>query len=123
MRKYILMLLTILLSINCYSRSNKQTKMQATYYGNNYKGVRRTANGEKFDYMAMTCAAPKRYKFGTRLKVTNLDNGKSVIVRVNDRGHKDLHGKIIDLTYGAFGKIASHKKGRLRNIKVEVLKK
>lgn len=92
----------------------------ATYYGNTYKTARRTANGERFNMNAMTCAAPSKYKFGTMLRVTNLANKKSVVVRVTDRGHLGNH--TIDLTYGAFGKIAKHRDGRVK-IKVEVLKK
>ena len=93
----------------------------ATYYGNTYKTVRHTANGDVFNKNAMTCATPKRFKFGTKLKVTNISNGKSVIVTVTDRGANDLHGNTIDLTHGAFGKIADHKTGRVK-IKVHVIK-
>jgi len=84
----------------------------ATYYGNTYKGVRHTANGDRFDMNAMTCAAPKKYKFGTYLRVENKANGKSVIVRVTDRG--GFGNRCIDLTYGAFAKIASHRTGKIR---------
>ena len=90
----------------------------ATYYGNTYKTVRHTANGDVFDKNAMTCAAPKHYKFGTMLKVTNVNNGKSVTVRVNDRG--GFGNKTIDLTHGAFGKIANHSSGRIK-VNVEVV--
>lgn len=91
----------------------------ATYYGNTYKTVRRTANGDVFNMNAMTCAAPKSYKFGTKLKITNLSNGKTVIVTVTDRG--GFGNRTIDLTYGAFGKIANHRSGRIK-ITVQVLK-
>ena len=84
----------------------------ATYYGNTYKGVRHTANGEKFNMRNMTCAAPKKYKFGTYLRVENKANGKSVVVRVTDRG--GFGNRCIDLTYGAFGKIAAHRTGRIK---------
>ncbi len=90
----------------------------ATYYGNTYKTARRNANGEPFNKNAMTCAAPTKFAFGTRLKVTNIANGKSVVVKVCDRC---VGSSIIDLTYGAFGKIASYRDGRVR-VKVEVLK-
>ena len=56
----------------------------ASYYGPGFHG-RRTANGERFDMHAMT-AAHRTLPFGTLIKVTNLSNGKSTIVRVNDRG-------------------------------------
>lgn len=90
----------------------------ATYYGNHYKTVRHTANGDVFNKNAMTCAAPKHYKFGTMLKVTNVNNGKSVTVRVNDRG--GFGNNTIDLTHGAFGQIANHSSGRIK-VNVEVV--
>lgn len=90
----------------------------ATYYGNRYKTVRHTANGDVFNKNAMTCAAPKHYKFGTMLKVTNVNNGKSITVRVNDRG--GFGNKTIDLTHGAFGKIANHSSGRIK-VNVEIV--
>ena len=93
----------------------------ATYYGNTYKTVRHTANGDVFNKNAMTCATPKRFKFGTKLRITNVKNGKSIIVTVTDRGANDLHGNTIDLTHGAFAKIATHKEGRVK-VKVEVVK-
>jgi rare lipoprotein A len=84
----------------------------ATYYGNTYKGVRYTANGDRFNMNAMTCAAPKKYKFGTWLKVENVKNGKSVVVKVTDRGA--FGNSNIDLAYGAFGKISDHRSGRIK---------
>jgi len=54
------------------------------WYGNKFAG-RRTASGERFDPNALTMAH-KTLPFGTRVKVTNLDNERSVVVRVNDRG-------------------------------------
>jgi rare lipoprotein A len=80
-----------------------------------------TANGERFNENALTCASMD-YKFNTLLKVTNLENGKSVICRVNDRGNfKKKYGRIIDLSKGAFAKIANLKQG-LISVKVEVVK-
>jgi rare lipoprotein A len=58
-----------------------------------------TANGEAFRPMGYT-AAHRKLKFGTWLRVTNLDNGKSVVVRVNDRGPY-IDGRSIDLSLGA----------------------
>lgn len=123
--KKLAILLTILLTTFCTIQSNtkvlprtKQTTVQhhgrftATYYGNRYKTTRLTANGDVFDKNAMTCAAPKHYAFGTRLRVTNVENGKSVVVRVNDRG--GFGNNVIDLTHGAFGKIADHSSGRIK---------
>jgi rare lipoprotein A len=74
----------------------------ASFYGAELHG-RRTASGERFDRHAMT-AAHRRYPFGTRLLVTNLANGRSVAVRVNDRG-PFTGGRIIDLSQAAAGRI------------------
>jgi rare lipoprotein A len=73
----------------------------------------RTANGEIFDDTKMTCAS-WHYPFGTRLKITNPDNGKSVICIVNDRGPAKRLNRLIDLSKGAFRKIANTKKGLIR---------
>jgi rare lipoprotein A len=64
-----------------------------------YKSGKRTANGEHFNPMDLT-AAHRSLPFGTRVLVTNLKTGKSVIVRINDRG-PFVHGRIIDLSLGA----------------------
>jgi rare lipoprotein A len=64
-----------------------------------YKHGKRTANGESFDPHGMT-AAHRTFPFGTRVLVTNLKNGKSVIVRINDRG-PFTKGRVIDLSLGA----------------------
>jgi len=81
-----------------------------------------TANQERFHENAFTCAMRRR-DFGKMYRVTNLDNGKSVVVRHNDFGPaKKLHdkGRIIDLSKGAFAQIADLKKGVVR-VKVEAL--
>ncbi len=64
-----------------------------------YKSGKRTANGERFNPMGYT-AAHRTLAFGTRVLVTNLRNGKSVIVRINDRG-PFMRGRVIDLSLGA----------------------
>jgi rare lipoprotein A len=81
----------------------------ATFYGlgDGFHG-QITANGERFDAYRWTAAHPY-LPMGTRIRVTNQDNGKQVIVRVNDRGpysHADL-----DLSYAAFAHIESSKRG------------
>jgi rare lipoprotein A len=70
----------------------------ASYYGPRFHG-RRTANGEPFDMNRLT-AAHRALSFGTIVEVTNLANGRSVRVRVNDRGPY-VPGRILDLSYGA----------------------
>ena len=64
-----------------------------------YKTGRRTANGERFLPLGLTCAH-RRLPFGTKLKVTNLKNHRTVIVRVNDRG-PFIRGRVLDLSLGA----------------------
>ena len=73
-----------------------ELKGKATYYGNNYKTKRRTANGEYFDKNAYT-AAHKTLPFGTVVKVTNTNNGKYVYVTITDRG-PFANGRVIDVT-------------------------
>ncbi|MBT8422594.1 MAG: septal ring lytic transglycosylase RlpA family protein, partial [Gammaproteobacteria bacterium] len=70
----------------------------ASWYGKKFHG-RQTSNGERYDMYRMT-AAHKTLPLPTNVKVTNLDNGRSVIVRVNDRG-PFVKGRIIDMSYAA----------------------
>lgn len=92
----------------------------ASFYGLNdgFHG-RQTANGEIFNTYKMT-AAHKTLPFGSKVKVTDKDSGRSVIVRINDRGPY-VHGRIIDLSYAAAKKLGMVKKGVAR-VKIEVLK-
>ena len=80
----------------------------ASYYGKKFHG-RRTANGERFDMRAMT-AAHKTLPFGTKVRVTNPSNGRSVIVRINDRGPY-AHGRTIDLSRAAAEEIGIISRG------------
>ncbi len=95
----------------------------ASWYGFSSPGInRKTANMEIFDQEDMTCAM-WRVPFNTILKVTNWEGGRSVYVRVNDRGPaKRLvkEGRIIDLTKGAFQRIADLRKGLIR-VRVEII--
>jgi rare lipoprotein A len=74
-----------------------------------YKSGHLTANGEHYNPMGLTCAH-RRLAFGTKLKVTNLGTGKSVIVRVNDRG-PFIRGRILDLSLGAARVIGLNRSG------------
>ena len=80
----------------------------ASYYADKYHG-RKTSNGETFNMYDMT-AAHKTLPFNTKVKVTNLSNGKSVVVRINDRG-PFVKGREIDLSKGAAVKIGMIKSG------------
>jgi rare lipoprotein A len=70
----------------------------ASWYGKHHQG-KTTASGERYDRFAMTAAHPT-LPFGTRLRVTNLENRRSVIVRVNDRG-PFADGRVVDLSLAA----------------------
>lgn len=77
-----------------------------------YKMGKITANGERFNPGGLT-AAHRTLPFGTRVLVTNLRNGRKVLVRINDRG-PFVKGRIIDLAYGAARKIGLHHSGVTR---------
>jgi rare lipoprotein A len=89
----------------------------ASYYANDFHG-KLTSNGEVFDMNSLT-AAHRTFPFGTKIRVTNLENGQSVVVRVNDRG-PFKEGRIIDLALGAAKEINLVKTGTAR-VRLEVL--
>ena len=82
----------------------------ASHYGvgDGYNG-QIAANGEVYNAYGLS-AAHRYLPFGTKLRVTNQDNGRSVIVKINDRGPY-VSGRSLDLSYGAFSKIASPGQG------------
>lgn len=90
----------------------------ASWYGSKFHG-HLTSNGETYNMFAMT-AAHKTLPLPSYVKVTNLDNGQSAIVRVNDRGpfHRD---RIIDLSYSAASKIGMLQQGTAR-VQLELIK-
>jgi rare lipoprotein A len=86
---------TILLSSGIVTAGDYNRIGEASWYGKRYHG-RTTANGERFDMNALT-AAHRRLPFGTLVRVTNLSNKRSLVVRINDRGPY-AGGRIIDLS-------------------------
>ncbi len=74
-----------------------------------YKHGSRTANGERFNPMGLT-AAHRSLPFGTRVKVTNMKTGKSVVVRINDRG-PFIKNRVIDLSLGAAKVVGLNRSG------------
>lgn len=82
-----------------------------SWYGPGFNG-KRTASGEVYDMNADTCAH-KKYPFGTRLRIVNPKNGRSVVVTVNDRG-PFVRGRDVDLSRGAAVKLDVVKKGTAR---------
>jgi rare lipoprotein A len=98
------------------SRSGKYEAVGvASWYGREYHG-RRTASGEKFNMNALTAAHPY-LPFGTRVQITNLDNGKRCVVKINDRfpAHK---GRIIDVSRKTARKLGFEQQG-LAHVKLE----
>ncbi|WP_236661110.1 septal ring lytic transglycosylase RlpA family protein [Aeromonas jandaei] len=89
----------------------------ASYYADRYHG-KKTASGELYRNN-LNSAAHMELPFGSMVRVTNLANGKSVVVKVNDRG-AFKSGRIIDLSKSAFGSIANIREGVIK-VKVEVL--
>lgn len=90
---------------------------KASYYGKQFHG-RKTASGERFNMHKLT-AAHRKLALGTVVKVTNLDNGKSVVVVINDRGPY-IKGRDIDLSKGAAKRIGMVHKGVVK-VKIEKL--
>lgn len=97
MRKYFIILI-LLITFGCRLSLLAQERGVASYYSNRMHG-RRMSNGEKYHRDSMTCAHAK-YALGTLLKVTNVKNGKSVVVRVTDRCVRHAR-RIIDLSMAA----------------------
>jgi rare lipoprotein A len=89
----------------------------ASYYADDFHG-KLTSNGETFDMNSLT-AAHRTFPFGTKIRVTNLENAKTVIVRVNDRG-PFKEGRMIDLSRGAAISIDLIRTGTAR-VRLEVL--
>lgn len=89
----------------------------ASYYAKTLDGWR-TANGERYDSQALT-AAHRTLPFGSQVRVTNLDNGRSVVVRINDRG-PHVENRVIDLSYAAARKLQFLHEGTAR-VSLEVL--
>lgn len=84
----------------------------ASYYGQELAG-NRTANGERFNPDELT-AAHRTLAFGSRVRVTNMSNGESVVVRINDRGPFGGHKRVIDVSHAAAKEIGLHRSGTAR---------
>jgi rare lipoprotein A len=91
---------------------------QASFYADRHQN-QKTANGELYRHNLKT-AAHKTLPFGSVVRVTNVQNNKSVIVRINDRG-PFVRGRIIDLSRSAFSEIGDTSAGLLR-VKIEVIR-
>jgi rare lipoprotein A len=93
---------------------------KASWYGTRCNGGSRTASGERLSNGAAT-AAHKTLPMGTSVRVTNLTNGKSEVVRINDRGPY-TKGRVIDVTEGVAQRLGFYSRG-IASVKVEVLKR
>ena len=94
----------------------------ASFYSKNLEGTK-TSTDEIFKHNKLTCAS-NRFKLNTWLRITNISNNKSIIVRVNDRMHPrmDAKGRIVDLSYLGAKKLNFIAKG-VTKVKVEIVKK
>lgn len=104
--------------VHANSKKRALSEGTASFYSKQFHG-RKTANGETFNMNQLTAAHPS-LPFGTWVKVTNLSNGKDVVVRINDRGPY-VKGRIIDLSAGAANKLGILKTG-ITQVKVEPVK-
>jgi len=115
----------LLLLANCTSNAPQNNSAwigyresgEASFYAMKYQ-FRSTASGERLNQLAKT-AAHRQLPFGTRVRVTNIRNGESVVVKINDRG-PFVEGRIIDLTRSAFASIGDTRSG-LIDVEIEVL--
>jgi rare lipoprotein A len=105
-------------------RSTKQIKNQpyevgtASWYGEYFQG-KETASGEPFDMQALTAAHPT-LPLGSFVRVTNLRNGRAVVVRVNDRGPV-VEGRIIDVSYNTARVLGFEERG-LQKVRLDVVR-
>ena len=135
MKKILLLTITTIFLASCssavrftnsnsdkYSDTNAEVQNvmygKASFYGSEFEG-RSTANGETFSNRMFT-AAHKSLPFGTMVKVTNISNNKSVLVKINDRG-PFVAGRVIDLSRIAAEEIDMIKAGVI-DVKLEILK-
>lgn len=117
MKKYFIALFLVFVSFQSFAQEKFVQEGLASFYADRFEG-RTTASGEKFAQDKFT-AAHLSLPFGTRVKVTNLENQKHVEVKINDRG-PFIHGRIIDLSKVAAEELQIFEKGIVK-VKIEVL--
>ncbi|WP_333662560.1 septal ring lytic transglycosylase RlpA family protein [Chishuiella changwenlii] len=98
-------------------KASKKISGIVSWYADKFHG-KKTSSGELYDKEGLT-AAHKTLPFGTKVKVTNTRNGKSVIVKVNDRG-PHTKSRLMDLSRAAFSSIGSTSSGTL-NVEMEII--
>lgn len=102
MKKFLLLFLCVLVGFAISNAAQRKQRGKASYYSKRAHGAR-TSNGERYHKDSLTCAH-RTYPFGTILYVKNPRNGKTVAVKVTDRGPFG-RGRIIDLSYAAAKKL------------------
>ena len=127
-RPFLLIALSLLVLTIISSCSTVQYKADPKLIGYTEHGIasfyamkfqfRKTSSGDRFNQLALT-AAHRSLPFGTKIRVTNLKNNRSVTVKINDRG-PFIEGRIIDLTRYAFSKIGDTEQGLIK-VKIEVI--
>ena len=118
MKKYTLLLLFFSIAARLFAQNYYKTNVEASYYAEKFNG-RQTANGEIFNMNDLT-AAHKTLPFGTIVRVTNLETGKSVTVRINDRG-PNVEGREIDVSKAAAIELGMLGSG-LAKVNIEIIK-
>lgn len=114
-KKHILLTISLLCVQLAWAQ---QDKGFATFYANRFEG-KKTASGEVYLHQNHTCAH-RSFAFGTQLKVTRIDNGKSTLVVVNDRG-PHVKRNLIDLSQAAAKDLEMIQEGRVE-VRIEVIK-
>ena len=115
--QHIFFLIILLFSLEANGQKEFVQVGKASYYADKFNG-RKTASGEIYDHSKKT-AAHLTLAFGTKVRVTNLANNKSVVVKINDRG-PFVKGRIIDLSKSAAKQLNFLEKG-VTEVKVEIL--
>lgn len=117
---FLTLLVTLLFTTNVMAKTKvnqHSTRGEASYYAGFHHG-KKTASGERFNMHSLT-AAHRTLPLGSKIKVTNLNNGKEVVVRVNDRGPY-AKGRVIDVSLGAAKKLDMIKTGTTK-VSIQIL--
>ena len=117
---FLTLLVTLLFTTNVMAKTKvnqHSTRGEASYYAGFHHG-KKTASGERFNMHSLT-AAHRTLPLGSKIKVTNLNNGKEVVVRVNDRGPY-ARGRVLDVSLGAAKKLDMIKTGTVK-VSIQIL--
>lgn len=122
MQKYFYIVLLLVITFICISFKQKENANAAaygvaTFYSDCFQG-KKTANGERYDKNKLT-AAHRSLPFGTKIKITNVNNKKSTVVRINDRGPW-IKGRLLDVSRLAATKLGMVSAGKV-SVKMEVI--